>query len=207
MNKLFNALSKPAKWVLIIGSLFYAVWFAVEQAGSIDGTFMSVVTHLIILIVGTALLLATPILLLLKKDAMAKIAFLILAGYWLISTIQELFGYAEAYAVKDFEALGILAGVFAFITGLGLVAVLTLIILEFAMKKPGLRLFTFLVMFGVIFFSLLTGIFLFAFYLKWDQHWTITVNHFIKFLLLPALVSFGCLYFLGAPAGKSSSAE
>ena len=62
----------------------------------------------------------------------------------------------------------------------------------------------FLVMFGVIFFSLLTGIFLFIAFVKWDQHWTECASMFIDYLLLPALVCFGCLYFLGAP--KSSKA-
>ena len=47
MDKFFNVLLKPAKWILIIGSLVYAVWFAVETASSINGTFMGVVSNLL----------------------------------------------------------------------------------------------------------------------------------------------------------------
>ena len=78
MEKFFNALLKPAKWILVIGSLVYATWFAVQTAGSINGTFMSVVSNLLILIVGSALLFSVPVLILLKKEDMAKIAFFIL---------------------------------------------------------------------------------------------------------------------------------
>ena len=98
MEKFFNALLKPAKWILIIGSLVYATWFAVQTAGSINGTFMSVVSNLLILIVGSALLFSVPLLIIFKKEDMAKIAFFILAGYWLISTTRSMFGYAETYA-------------------------------------------------------------------------------------------------------------
>lgn len=202
MEKFFKALSIPAKWILIIGSLVYAVWFAVENAGSIDGSFMSVVCRLIVLIVGTTLLVAVPILLLIKKDEMAKIAFLILAGYWLLSTTRSMFSYAETYTSFTNEALAVVGGVFAFIAGLCLVGVLALVVLEFALKKPTLRLFSFFVMFGVILFCFLAGLFLFILYAKMNATWTLTASFLVENLLVPALVCFGCLYFLGAPKGK-----
>ena len=42
------------------------------------------------LVVGTALLLSAPVLVLVGKDEQAKIAFLVLVGYWLISSILSL---------------------------------------------------------------------------------------------------------------------
>ena len=201
MEKFFNALLKPAKWILVIGSLVYATWFAVGTAGSINGTFMSVVSNLLILIVGSALLFSVPLLILFKKIDMAKIAFFILAGYWLISTTRTMFSYAETYTEFQ-DALPTVAGIFAFITALCLVGVLALIVLEFVIKKPALRLFTFFVMFGVILFCFLTGLLLFIYYVKWDAPWTMSAGLFVDSLLVPALVCFGCLYFLGAPATK-----
>ena len=201
MGKLFNALLKPAKWILVIGSLVYATWFAVQTAGSINGTFMSVVSHLLILIVGSALLFSVPLLIIFKKEDMAKIAFFILAGYWLISTTRTMFSYAETYTGLE-DGLPITAGIFAFITALCLVGILALIVLEFVVKKPALRLFTFFVMFGVILFCFLTGLLLFIYYVKWDAPWTVSADLFVESLLVPTIVCFGCLYFLGAPATK-----
>ena len=203
MDKFFKVLIKPAKWILIIGSLVYATWFAVETAGSIQGTFMSVASHLIILVVGSALLFSVPILVLFKKIDMAKIAFLILAGYWLISTTRSMFGYAETYCTEHQEAVAVVGGVFAFLTALCLVGVLVLIVLEFAAKKPGLRLFAFFAMFGVILFALLTGILLFVARVDAGYYtWTYTAGIFVEYLLVPTIVCFGFLYFLGAPKGK-----
>lgn len=203
MEKFFNILLKPAKWILIIGSLVYAVWFAIETASSINGTFMGVVSNLLILIVGSALLFSVPLLILFKKEDMAKIAFFILAGYWLISTTLSMFGYAQTYTELN-DGLAITGGIFAFIAALCLVGVLALIVLEFVIKKPALRLFTFFVMIGVIVFTLLTGILLFALYASNGSPlgWSFTADLLVKNLLVPTVVCFGCLYFLGAPTTK-----
>ena len=203
MEKFFNILLKPAKWILVIGSLVYATWFAVQTAGSINGTFMSVVSNLLILIVGSALLFSVPVLILLKKEDMAKIAFFILAGYWLISTTRAMFGYAETYTELN-DGLAVTGGVFAFITALCLVGVLALIVLEFVVKKPALRLFTFFAVLGVILFAFLTGLLLFILHAANDSPygWAYTANLLVEYLLVPVIVCFGCLYFLGAPATK-----
>ena len=202
MEKFFKALLIPAKWILVIGSLVYATWFAVHSAGSINGTFMSVVSNLLILIVGSALLFSVPLLIIFKKVDMAKIAFFILAGYWLISTTLTMFGYAQTYTQLEGSGAAITGGIFAFITALCLVGVLALIVLEFVIKKPALRLFTFFVMFGVILFALLTGILLFAVHAKYDisENWAFTANLLVEYLLVPVIVCFGCLFFLGAPS-------
>lgn len=206
MEKFFNVLLKPAKWILIIGSLVYAVWFAVETASSINGTFMGVVSNLLILIVGSALLFSVPLLILFKKEDMAKIAFFILAGYWLISTTLSMFGYAQTYTELN-DGLAVTGGIFAFIAALCLVGVLALIVLEFVIKKPALRLFTFFVMIGVIVFTLLTGILLFALYASNGSPlgWSFTADLLVKNLLVPTVVCFGCLYFLGAPTTKKGA--
>ena len=206
MEKFFNVLLKPAKWILIIGSLVYAVWFAVETASSINGTFMGVVSNLLILIVGSALLFSVPLLILFKKEDMAKIAFFILSGYWLISTTLSMFGYAQTYTELN-DGLAVTGGIFAFIAALCLVGVLALIVLEFVIKKPALRLFTFFVMIGVIVFTLLTGILLFALYASNGSPlgWSFTADLLVKNLLVPTVVCFGCLYFLGAPTTKKGA--
>ena len=61
MEKFFNALSKPAKWIFIIGGLFYATWFIIENALSIDGQFVSVIRGLVVLSIGAILIAGAPI--------------------------------------------------------------------------------------------------------------------------------------------------
>lgn len=202
MKKVFDVLLIPAKWILIIGSLVYATWFAVETAGSINGSFMSVTTHLIVLVVGTAMLFSVPILVLIKKVDLAKIAFLILAGYWLISTTRSMFSYAEVYTQLN-DGLAVTGGIFAFLTGLCLVGVIVLIVLEFALKNSLFRLIAFFSMFGVILFGLVTGILIFILYAKNSySDWTYTASFLVENLLVPTIVCFGSLFFLGAPTTK-----
>ena len=137
---------------------------------------------------------------------MAKIAFFILSGYWLISTTLSMFGYAQTYTELN-DGLAVTGGIFAFIAALCLVGVLALIVLEFIIKKPALRLFTFFVMIGVIVFTLLTGILLFALYASNGSPlgWSFTADLLVKNLLVPTVVCFGCLYFLGAPTTKKGA--
>lgn len=206
MKKLFEVLSKPAKMILIIGSFVYAAWFATSKAGSMGGNFMSVMTNLILMVVGTALLAATPVFLLIKKEELAKIIFFILAGYWLLSTFQTLFAIAASYAGYGSDGLEITIGIFAFITGLALVGILVLIVLEFFLKKPIFRFISTLVFAGAILFGFVFGLLFFIYYCKWDLGWVGAVNTFIGYMLLPALLFFGLLYFLGAPAVPEKAA-
>lgn len=199
MNKLFETLVKPSKWILIIGSFVFALWFAIKAATSIDGEFMSVMANIIILFVGTGLLVAVPILLLFKKDEQAKTVFLILVGYWLLSTIQSWLFYSETFASNNAPALAIVAGIFTFIAALGLVGILVLIVLEFALKNKSLRFITIIVLLGVIGAAFIAGILLFIYAIQMNAGWVRIVDFAIDFMFLPILICFGYLYFFGVP--------
>ena len=201
MNKLFETLAKPSKLVLIIGSFFYAAWFAVKTASAIDGNFMSVMCNLLILIVGTALLAAVPVLLILGKDDLAKMFFLFLIGYWFISTFQGFFFYAETFVESD-NAFHVVTAVFCFLLGLALLGVLVLIVLEYVLKKPGLRFIAFLVYLGLIALALLTGLFLAIISGQNNAFWPNGLDFIVEFMILPVIIMFGYLYFFGTPKQK-----
>ena len=205
MNDFLKTLSKPAKWILVIVGLIYAVWFAIGQANAIHGSFMSVSTHIIILLIGTALLLSAPVLVLVGKNEQAKIAFLVLVGYWLISSILSWFATAEISVHENADALDIVGGIFAFIAGLCLVGILVLIVLEYALKNSGLRTFAFFALLGVILFASITGIFYLIEAIKNDYGWYPITNGVVEYIIVPVLVCFGYLYFFGAPAVKKGS--
>ena len=203
MEKLLKALGKPAKWVFIIGGFFYTAWFAVKTACSIDGDFMSVVTALIIMMVGTALLVASPLLVLLKKDDPARLVFLFLLGYWVLNTIQSWLFYAETFTDAR-DGLPITCGVFSFIAGLGVVAILVLTVLEFVLKKPALRFISFLVFLGVIVIGFITGLLLVIYAGTRNAFWPTGVDFLVEYMILPTVICFGYLYFMGSPTQKQA---
>ena len=83
-NKVFEILSKPAKWIFVGGAFAYALWFAIRTAMSIDGQFMNVLTNIITLFVGTALCVLPPLFILIKKEELAKLFFVFLLLFFAV---------------------------------------------------------------------------------------------------------------------------
>ena len=207
MEKFLNSLTKPAKWVLIIGGLFYAVWYAIGRGMSMEGSFMSVVGNILLLFVGTALIAIPPILVLFNKKELAKTVFLILVGYWLLTSIQNWLFNADLYCSNNDDGLAVVTGIFFFIGALGLLGILILIALEIGLKKPGFRFFAFLAILGVIVFAFFAGLFAFIEAIRYDWGWARVVDQLVEYILLPVVVCFGYLYFFGAPNKKGASEE
>ena len=204
MEKFFNVLAKPARWILIIGSLVYATWFAIEVGCGINGKFINVMSNLIILFVGTALLCAVPILVLFKQDDKAKIVFLLLVGYFLIDTTLDAFGGASGLTGSE-DGLMIATGVFLFIFALGLVGILVMIALEFALNKSIFRFIAVLILLGVIAFGFLSALFLMINSGRMDAFWPDGLSYFFKYLCLPVIIFFGYIHFFGAPKAKKKA--
>ena len=78
-------------------------------------------------------------------------------------------------------------------------AVLVLIIVEFALKKPAMRFFAFIVMLALIVLAFLAGLFYFIQAVRFEAGWYRCVEPWIEYMLLPIVVCFGYLYFSGAP--------
>ena len=182
MEKFFNSLSKPAKWIFVIGGFFYTAWFALAQGLSIDGQFVSVIAHLVIMTIGTALLL-----------------FLI--GYWVLVTAQNWLSSAEALTdTRNNDGLAVAAGIFAFLAGLGLVAIIVLVILEFLFKAKFLRFISFIIMLAVIVLGFIAGLLTAIYFGNRNAFWPTGMNLIIEWMILPIIICFGYLYFFGAPA-------
>ena len=204
MNKFLNALGKPAKWILLIGSALYALLFAIMTFAQIDGNFFSVMASLIIGVVGFAVLAAVPLFILLKKENISKIVFSILAGYWLISSFLGEVG--AGYNIDNgnpgiFNA----ACVFSFIFGLTLLAVAALLVLSFVLKKDLFRLIALGALAIAIFMALVAGILWLSYFgyvkAEYDMNtsWVRVLSTICDYFFLPLIVSMGYLYFYGAP--------
>lgn len=203
MSKIFQTLSKPAKWVLIIGGLVYAVWFAVQTAMGMGGTFMSVLTGIFTLIIGVGLIALPPVLLIFKKEELAKLFFVFLLGYWVLTTPREYFFLADTFAEAD-QFYPVFVSIFLLIIGLGLLAILVLIVLEMLLGMKFLRPIINLIAFFTVCACILTGILFIILCAINNATWNMYVEYaFMDMMLLPAVVGFGCLYFFGASEKKA----
>ena len=201
MNKIFEILAKPAKLVLIIGGFVYGLWFAIRTGMSMDGEFMNVLTNLIILVVGTALICLPPILLLLKREELAKLFFVFLIGFWVLSTPTGWFFYAETFASNGADFYPALVGVMLFVIGFAVIGILVLLILEMILNLKFLRPIINLVAFITIIACIVTAIFFMILCALNNAGWNLYVEDALfGMIILPVVVGFGCLYFFGAKA-------
>lgn len=197
INKVFEILSKPAKWIFIIGGFVYAVWFAMRTAMSIDGQFMNVLTNIITLFVGTALCCLPPLFLLLKKDELAKLFFAFLLGYWVLTAPQQYFFLAETFADAG-QFFPVFVSIFLFTVGLALIGVLVLVILQIILKLKVLRLITLGIGILVVLLSFTTAILFMIEAGIMGAAWAMYIEYgFIMMILLPFVVGCGCICLLG----------
>ena len=123
--------------ILFVGSIVVFALTALSGFGNIGGDFFPVFIGIIVLVAKLAATAAIPTLLILKKDDIAKIVFVILSGYWLISSAEGQLSYASTVGYGT--ALYDCASVFSVLFGLCLLAVIVLIVLGFALKDKTLR--------------------------------------------------------------------
>ena len=198
MNKIFEVLQKPAKLILIIGGFVYAAWFAARTAMGINGQFMTVLTGIITLFVGTGLICIPPLFLLLKKDELAKLFFVFLVGFWVLNTPTEYFFLAETFAEAD-EFYPVFVSIFLLGIGLAVLAVLVLLVLEILFGMKFLRPIINLVALIAVAACLLTAILFVILCAVNKSPWFNYVDYaLMDMVVLPVTVGFGCLYFFGA---------
>ena len=203
MNKIYEVLAKPAKWILIIGGLVYAVWFAIQTAMGFDDNFMSVLTGIIKLIVGVGLIAIPPVMLLLKKEELAKMFFVFLLGYWVLTTPQEYFFLADTFADAG-EFFPVFLSIFLLIIGIAVLGILVLLVLEILLGMKFLRPIINLVALITVCACIFTAILFIIEAAIMNAGWVFFVEYaFMDMILLPTVVGFGCLYFFGASQKKN----
>ena len=202
MNKIFEILAKPARLVLIIGGLIYAAWFAVKTAMGMEGTFMSVLTGIITLFVGVGLIALPPVLLLLKKEEAAKLFFVFLIGFWVLTTPTEYFFLADTFAEAN-EFYPVFVSIFLLIIGMAVLGVLVLLVLEMLLGMKFLRPIINLVAFIAVAACIFTGILFIIECAIMKAGWNMYIDYAVMdMMLLPVTVGFGCLYFFGVSNKK-----
>ena len=198
LNKIFYIISKPSKIIFIIGCFFYALWFLISTAMGIGGNFMSVLTNVIKMIVGAALIVSIPVLLFFKRDNVAKIIFILLTGYWIVASTSKMFFLADTFADAG-EFYPVFVSIFLLLAGLGLIGVLVLSLLELIIKVKFLRLITLSVAYITILVCFITAILFIVECAIMNAAWTFYVDYaLMEMMVLPIVVGCGCLYFSGS---------
>lgn len=202
MNKLFGILQKPAKWIFIICGAVLGVAFAVTKVQEIGGSgFVPVLSSILVMVVGTLLLLAAPVLLLLGKEEAAKMVFIFLLGYWLLWYVQRNYEIGSLFSSVN-NGMAKVAGIFAFLVALCLTAVLVLTVLEFALKKEGLRRFSMFVMLGAVVCGFLAALFFFIMACGKNLDWKEAFRCILACFGYTFVVFFGYIHFFGAPKAQ-----
>lgn len=202
VDKVFGFLSKPAKWIFVIGALVYAVWFAVQTILYVDGQFMNVLTRIITLFIGVALIALPPVFVLIKKEELAKLFFVFLLGYWVLTAPNTYFFLAETFADAN-EFYPVFVSIFLLLIGLGLVGILVLVILEIILKLKVLRFITLFVSIIEVGLCILTAILFMILAGVMGASWVYYIEYaLMDMMVLPVVVGCGCIFLLGA-ANKS----
>ena len=187
-NKVFEILSKPAKWIFVGGAFAYALWFAIRTAMSIDGQFMNVLTNIITLFVGTALCVLPPLFILIKKEELAKLFFVFLLGYWVITAPSQYFFLAETFADAG-EFFPVFVSIF--------------LLLEIILRLKIFRLLSLFIGIIVVVLSFTTAILFMIEAGIMGAGWPMFVEYgFVWMILLPVVVGCGCIYLLGVNEKK-----
>ena len=196
MKKIFDIILKPARLILIICAFAYAGLYSLVTFGNFGGGFLDVLASLIIYVLTITAVVAIPLLLLLKKEDAAKLVFIIVGGYWLITEGRSYLSYGQIADSQN--GLVVATAVFGFLVGLVLTGVLVLLVLNFILKKELFRFIAVLALVGAYLFIFVFVILELVLFIKYEGAWTNYIQLFL-YLVAPVGVLFGYLYFFGTP--------
>ena len=195
MEEIFREIKKKSELITMI--LFYlaaALCLAV-YIGNFGGGFLPVMGNLITMILRVAILLVVPVLLSMRKKEEAKIAFLGVSAFWLLTTVFDML--ADAGIVrKGATSLAVAMGTFGFLIALALIVTTVFAVLfkwknSLKWKVLSLGVFCVSLLFFIVFFSLWT-----AMYADWGfAVWSDYVGFIYSFLIVPVAMLFGAINF------------
>ena len=193
LDRIIQIFKKPSRFILFVGSIVVFALTMLSGFGNIGGDFFPVFIGIIVLLATLCATATVPVLLILKKDDIAKIVFVVLAGYWLISSARGQLG--NVAWVGEGTALTDAAGVFSVLYGLCLLAIIVLIVLHLVLKNDFLKKVVLCVLAGAIVLGLVAMILWCVIYGKYNSHWTVFIDEICSFVAIPVTVFGGCVYY------------
>ena len=139
---------------------------------------------------------------LIKKEELAKLFFVFLLGYWVLTAPSQYFFLAETFADAG-EFFPVFVSIFLLLTGIGLVGILVLVILEIILRLKIFRLLSLFIGIIVVVLSFTTAILFMIEAGIMGAGWPMFVEYgFVWMILLPVVVGCGCIYLLGVNEKK-----
>lgn len=193
LSKIPSSLKSPMRLVLIICTITHFTLYCLTAFANFGGNFFSVLASLILTFVTIPALAAVPVLLFLKKDKIACSIFTLLTAYWLIDYSRENISFAYAFDENN-PGIYNAAVILSFVFGLGLLAAFIFVILSIFLKKDIFKAIAVLCVAGSLVFGLVAAILWMITYGKYDMGWTLFVDAINGYIVMPCVVTSGCLY-------------
>ena len=204
METALGVVKKPSKTIAIVAFAVGILFSFIARAASIGNGFMPVIGGLILMFFDVAVFGVVPLLLILKKDDLAKTAFGFVFAYWLISRIYDNVGDATNI-FKGMGNLWIATFVFDFLWGLALLVFAVLFVCYYVKKERVLLSAGFCVLFGSLPLALLAWILCVAAYAKGKANWQNYFSAISYYLAIPVAFSCAALFFSPIVAQKLSA--
>lgn len=151
MEKIINAVRRPAP-IVAISALSVAVLCALlRHAGTFPNGFMPVLGHLFIMILQLGIIGGLLFCVIFKQNKILRYALPALFAWWLLSSTFDKLG-DSVLAQSAFDGLTIAIGVFGFLVGLALLAALALLVVAHVKEDGKLRNVAFFVLYGSLLF-------------------------------------------------------
>ena len=182
--------------MISIAAFFGAAAFTlIGDAGNFGNSFMPVVGDLISLVISLGLLLAIPVLFLLKKDNWAKFAFACYFPYWIISSVFSHLGSTNNI-VKGVGGIWIAASVFDFLIALAIIGAAVLMLIGHIKKDTKFTSISVTILICSLTLYLLSWVLFIAAYAQAKVFWTSYIYLFKNYLFLPVAIFFAALQIL-----------
>ena len=205
MTKIFNLFKNISRLVVIIGLLVIAGVYLVLGTLGFGDRFFSFMSDGFSLLFLVCLYALPAVLLLLKKDDVAKFFLFVLLAHVIINWIGNYVG--SGYLINsNYSAMTVVYGVFSFLHGLLLLTCAVFFVLCKAFNLKLYKLLNILVLAALGFFAV---VFLVTFitYIVNDYGWVSIVQSIFEVLLLPFVVFCALLPYQDAKVEEQAKEE
>ncbi|MCR4661619.1 MAG: hypothetical protein K5765_06425 [Clostridia bacterium] len=194
ISKAIDVIKKPSKLLTIILFSVTAFFNFLFFVGTFPNNFFPVIGQLFSMILTLVLDGLIVLLLVLKKDSWAKLAFYFIFAYFFISLL--FFGFDSAGNLfNGANKIDIAASVFVFISTLATIASIVLYIIG-RIKKSNLANIAFLIIACVFVLQFIALILFMAYYGTVNTPWPIWFYMISYVILYPLSLFFGFIYFI-----------
>lgn len=186
MENIFNNLKKVTRLLIIIALAVLSVINAITYNVGAPGRFMPFVANAFCLIFTLAIFLTSLVLIILKKDDKAYIILFVYTAYYIISCTYNYIA-SGSLAVSNAGASSIIYGIFYFLGGLLLLAIITFLALINLFNFKFNKILDLLVLIACGFFVILFIVGLIR-YIDFDMNWSAYLSLLGETLVMPVLL-------------------